>query len=170
MIISKSLPQDIDEIFRLYQLATEYQKTKYTVHWPQFSSTLVETEIQENCQWKMMIDGAVACVWAITFDDPQIWEERNAEPSLYLHRIATNPDFRGRHLVQHIVAWAKNHALVNNKQYVRLDTVGHNEKLIEYYTNCGFTYLGLFDLKDTTGLPAHYKQDGVSLFEMKAGG
>jgi GNAT superfamily N-acetyltransferase len=168
MIISKSSPQDIDEIFRLYQAATDYQKTKYTVYWPAFSRTLVETEIEENRQWKMVIDNAVACVWAIAFTDPQIWEERNNQPSLYLHRIATNPDFRGRHLIQPIVAWAKNYALLNGKQYVRLDTVGRNEKLIEHYTSYGFNYLGLFNLKDTNGLPAHYEQDGVSLFELAA--
>ena len=158
--------EDIDEIFRFYQLATDYQKTKYTVHWPSFSRTLVETEINENRQWKLTDNGMTACIWATTFSDPQIWEERNSDPAVYIHRIATNPHFRGKNLVLQIVAWAKNYALLHRKRFVRLDTVGNNEKLINHYVSCGFTFLGLFNLKDTDDLPAHYHQDGVSLFEL----
>ncbi|MHB8929251.1 MAG: hypothetical protein ACYC5R_01500 [Melioribacteraceae bacterium] len=51
----------------------------------------------------MLINGGIACVWAMTFNDPQIWEERNKDPSVYLHRIATNPNFRGQNLVGEIV-------------------------------------------------------------------
>lgn len=32
MIIKNSTREDIDEIFRLYRIATDFQKTKFTVH------------------------------------------------------------------------------------------------------------------------------------------
>lgn len=158
--------EDIEEIFRLYRIATAFQKTKFIVHWPDFERSLVETEIMENRQWKIVIDEQVACVWATTYSDPLIWEEKNSDPSVYIHRIATNPDYRGNHLVTHMVAWAREHAMANNKKYVRLDTVGENEKLIDYYTKCGFRFLGLSKLKNTNGLPAHYDNASVSLFEL----
>ena len=167
MEIHNSTPNDIDEIFRLYKMATDFQKTKYIIHWPEFDRNLVETEIAENRQWKIIIDNRTACVWATTFDDPQIWGQLNADPAVYIHRIATNPDFRGNNLVAAIVSWAKQYALQHNKKHVRLDTVGDNPGLIAYYTKCGFDFLGLSKLTNTAGLPAHYDNATVSLFQLQ---
>ena len=164
--IQNSSSNDTDEIFRLYKIATDFQKTRFINHWPEFDRKLIETEISENRQWKIVSEGKIACVWATTFNDPQIWEERNEDPAVYIHRIATNPDFRGQNLVGKIVEWAKNYAQENQKQFVRMDTVGDNSGLINHYTKCGFEFLGLLKLKTTEGLPAHYDNATVSLFEI----
>lgn len=164
--ILNSSCNDIDEIFRLYKIATDFQKTKFIVHWPEFEKSMVEKEIAENRQWKIEIDGKIVCVWATTFNDPQIWEEKNEDPAIYIHRIATSPDFRGKNLVGQIVEWVKGYAIENQKQFVRMDTVGENQGLISYYTKCGFDFLGLLKLKNTVGLPAHYDNATVSLFQM----
>ena len=166
MTIENCTITDIDEIFRLYTIATEYQKPRFTVYWPEFERSMVKTEIYENRQWKLIIDGDVACNWAITFNDPQIWEERNIDSAIYIHRIATNPAYRGRNFVADIVTWAKDYAQKNNKAFVRLDTIGNNEKLIRHYTNAGFSYLGCFRLTNTEGLPEHYRNASASLFEI----
>lgn len=168
MIIENSTAADITEIFRLYKIASEYQKAKKTVVvWPNFAQQLVATEIEENRQWKLLIDGEIACVWATTFTDEQIWEERNADAAIYIHRIATSPGLRGNNFVLHIVEWAKIYAKNMGKDFVRLDTLGNNTKLIEHYTGAGFTFLGMFDLKNTHGLPDHYHGVPVCLFEIK---
>ena len=164
--IQNSNINDIDDIFRLYKLATDFQKTRFTVHWPEFDRTLIETEIAENRQWKIVTDDKIVCVWATTFNDPQIWEERNEDPAIYIHRIATNPDFRGQNLVGQIVEWVKIYVKEIQKQFVRMDTVGDNPGLINYYTKCGFDFLGLLKLKNTEGLPAHYDNATVSLFQI----
>jgi ribosomal protein S18 acetylase RimI-like enzyme len=167
MQIVNSTQEDFDEIFRLYAHASTYMEGRGTVTWPEFDREMVHTEITENRQWKLLIGGQTACIWATTFSDPQIWGERNADPSVYIHRIATHPDFRGRKLVNEIVTWARIHAQENGKQFIRLDTVGNNRGLIKLYTNCGFRFLGLFPLTDATGLPAHYRGAMLSLFEIE---
>ncbi len=167
MKIKNSTLADLNEIFRFYKIATDFQKTRFTEHWPAFEKRLIEDEINENRQWKIEIDEKIACVWATTFSDPQIWEERNNDPAIYIHRIATNPDFRGRNLVGQIVEWARQYAFDNHKKFIRMDTVGNNPGLINYYQKCGFDFLGLLKLKDTKGLPAHYDNATVSLFQMK---
>lgn len=164
--IQNSNINDIDEIFRLYKIATDFQKTKFAVPWPEFDRKLIEAEISENRQWKIVADGKITCVWVTTFNDPQIWEERNEDPSVYIHRIATNPDFRGQNLVGLIVEWVKTYAKENQKQFIRMDIVGDNPGLINYYTKCGFDFLGLLKLKNTEGLPAHYDNATVCLFQM----
>jgi GNAT superfamily N-acetyltransferase len=159
---------DIPEIFRLYRIASAYQRSKETVVvWPEFEQALVETEIAENRQWKLIIDGKTACIWATTFSDEQIWGKRNGDAAVYIHRIATNPDFRGKNFMAIIVAWAKAYATENNKDFVRLDTLGNNSKLIAHYSNSGFNFLGMFDLEDTQGLPDHYHNTPACLFEIR---
>ena len=168
MKITNSNAADIDEIFQLYAMASAYQKTKNVVVWPNFERQLVEKELAENRQWKLIIDNQIACVWAITFNDPEIWEERDADAAIYIHRIATNPDFRGHHFVKIIVDWAKTYAKEIHKDYVRLDTLGNNTGLIKHYTSAGFDFLGLFELQSTAGLPQHYQDTkGCCLFQIK---
>lgn len=159
---------DIPEIFRLYRIASAYQRLKETVVvWPEFEQELVENEIAEDRQWKLIIEDKIACIWATTFSDEQIWGERNSDAAVYIHRIATNPDFRGKNFIEIIVAWAKAYAKENDKDFVRLDTLGNNSKLIAHYCNSGFNFLGMFDLEDTQGLPDHYHNTPACLFEIK---
>lgn len=168
MIIQNSTLTDLQEIFALYKTATEYQKVKFPSNqWPVFSQELIETEIGENKQWKLVEENKIACIWAHTFSDPQIWEERNADPAIYIHRIATNPTFRGRNYVSEIVKWSRKFAKQNEKKFIRLDTCGDNKTLITHYTNCGFEFLGMKRLKNYDGLPSHYFNAEVCFFEIK---
>ena len=115
---------DIDQIYSFYRIASDYQKAKEKVIvWPDFNRNMVETEIAEHRQFKMLMNNEVVCIWAITFNDEQIWEERNRDSAIYIHRIATNPDFRGRNFVSKIVDWAKEYAKEKGIQFIRLDTL-----------------------------------------------
>ena len=168
MKITNSTKEDIPEIFRLYRLATEFQKIKFPEnHWPRFDEALVTTEVTENRQFKLLIDDEIACVWAITYSDPKIWEDDDNAACIYIHRIATNPDFRGNSFVKTIVGWATKFAKDQNKPYIRMDTCGNNESLIDHYKSCGFTFLGTKKLKSTTGLPSHYHKAEVCFFEIR---
>ncbi len=57
-------------------MATEYQKSKASVAWPEFGRDLVIEEIEEKRQWKIIVDDTVACVFATAFNDPFIWQEK----------------------------------------------------------------------------------------------
>ncbi|MET6990612.1 GNAT family N-acetyltransferase [Sediminicola arcticus] len=166
MQITNSNEADIPEIFKLYRLATSFQETKNCTPWPEFSLELVSKEIAEMRQWKLIIGEHIACVWAVTFKDPEIWGEKDNDKAMYIHRIAINPDFRGQQLVEHIVIWAKAYAKKNTLDYIRMDTVGENFGLISHYKKCGFQFLGLSKLENTKFLPAHYQNAVVSLFQI----
>ncbi len=168
MKIENSGFQDLPEIFRLYKEATEYQKIKFPGNqWPEFSRNLIKQELKENRQFKIVMDNSLACIWAVTFSDAEIGGEKDRDPANYLHRIATNPNFRGRNFVSEIVHWAKEFARQNKKRFIRLDTCGENTKLISHYCNAGFNFLGIEKLKDSTGLPEHYENAEVCYFEIE---
>lgn len=168
MTITNSNLDDIPEIFRLYQLARDFQKIQFPENlWPEFDQDFIATEVIENRQFKIVIDNKIACIWAITYNDADIWEEKENNDAIYIHRIATNPEFRGNNFVQMIADWSKDFARKENKKFVRMDTCGQNDRLINHYKNCGFEFLGMKKLKDSSGLQAHYHNADVCFFEIE---
>jgi ribosomal protein S18 acetylase RimI-like enzyme len=165
MEILNSTINDLDIIFSFFDCAIEYQKKKGFELWPRFSRELIEKEISEKRHWKIILDGETACVFSVMYNDPVIWMERDADPAVYLHRIAINPRFKGREIVKHIKDWALRHARENNKRYLRMDTWGNNESMRNYYIKCGFNYIGQHYLTRTQGLPEHYGGSVLSLFQ-----
>lgn len=161
-----STREDIDEILRLYERATALMKRKGQAAWPVFERELVQAHIDDQRQFKFVVDCEIACVWSVTYSDPQIWGVRNAEPAVYIHRIATNPDFSGKRFVASIARWATEHARDRGLRFVRMDTAGENQGLIAHYQRCGFNFLGLSQIADSSGLPEHYRNATVSLFQL----
>lgn len=164
MIIKNSKLIDITIILDLYKIATDYMKSKNQVYWPEFPKELITNEIEENRQWKLLIDGKIACIWATTMNDELIWGNKK-ELSLYIHRIATNTEFRGQNLVKKLINWADEFGKNKDLKYIRMDTVGLNKGLIGHYEKLGFEFLGTKRLEKTNGLPEHYKNGEVCYFQ-----
>ncbi|MGY3053346.1 ribosomal protein S18 acetylase RimI-like enzyme [Pedobacter sp. UYEF25] len=162
----KSSYADISSISALYNSAAAYQREKGMPNWLGFDRRIIEDSIGEGCQWQIMIGAEIACVFTLAFNDPMIWGERDRDSAVYIHRIATNPSFRGNQFVQHILTWVSEYARTHMKDYVRLDTLSGNQQLHNYYLSCGLIFIGSVKLKETTSLPAHYQNGMFSLFEI----
>jgi hypothetical protein len=167
MEIKNCLMSDVSEILSLYEAARNLQVQRKMVVWPSFESSFLQREIQEGRQWKIVYDNLIACNWAISFEDKEIWGERDKDDAIYIHRICTNPTLRGNRYIDTIVEWSKEYARQLNKRFVRLDTLGNNTRLIEHYTSAGFEFLGMVKLTDTASLPRHYQDEpNCCLFEI----
>ncbi|HYF30989.1 MAG TPA: GNAT family N-acetyltransferase [Chitinophagaceae bacterium] len=161
---------DSEDILNLYETARKLQAKKEMVVWPVFSKSFIQEEIREGRQWKLMIDDVIACNWAITFSDKEIWGEMDCGNAIYIHRIATHAGFRGNRFIDVIVKWARTYASLKGKQFIRLDTLGNNTRLIQHYTSAGFSFLGITRLVDTDNLPEHYhREPNCCRFEMAVG-
>jgi hypothetical protein len=159
MEIKNCLLSDVDEILSLYEAAKKLQTQKKMVIWPLFEKSFIIMEIQEGRQWKIISNNVIACNWAITFEDKEIWGEKDNGDAIFIHRICTNSALRGNRYIDTITEWSKEYARQTGKQFVRLDTLGNNTKLIEHYTSAGFEFLGMVKLTDTARLPAHYQNE-----------
>ncbi len=163
-----STPADLALIFEFYDMAVAYQKTVFHKTWAGFDEEMVRTEIAEGRQWQIKNEaGAVLCVFATTFSDPEIWREKNSEPSIYIHRIVTNPAFRGGNFVENIIIWAKKYAHENGKKHVRIDTWGDNPRLVGYYQRCGFRFVETVQITADMDLPDHYNGISLALLEIE---
>ena len=168
MMIQHCQLHDLPQILALYDAARCLQKERKMVVWPAFDEKFIENEITEHRQWKIADSAQILCNWAITFQDKEIWENKDNNDAIYIHRICTHPDFRGNRFIDRIVEWATEYASRKGKAYLRLDTLGNNTKLIEHYTSAGFEFLGMFKLTDTSTLPKHYQDEpNCCLFEIR---
>jgi RimJ/RimL family protein N-acetyltransferase len=156
---------DLDTIFQLFSHAIHYQEKNGFQLWPQFSREMIENEIKEKRHWKILENEKAVCVFSVMYNDPVIWGEMDKDPSVYLHRIAINPEFKGKRIMTVIKHWALLHAKKMRKKYLRMDTWGNNETLRNYYIKCGFNYIGQQQLTRTEGLPEHYGGNLLSLFQ-----
>ncbi len=107
--IQNSQPEDADLLLTFYEIAIAHQKKVSSNHWQGFSRDLTETEIAEKRQYQIIINGEVAGIFMVAFQDPLIWTGRS-EDALYIHRIVTHPNFRGFAFVKEIIWWAKQYA------------------------------------------------------------
>ena len=166
--IVNSLPADIGTIFQLFDSAIAYQEKHNYPLWPRFSRAFILEEISEKRHWKIVWNDTIVCIFSVMYSDPVIWgKEQDAEPSVYLHRIAVHPEFKGRNMMLLVKEWAMEHAVKSGKRFVRMDTWGHNENLRRYYIGCGFDYLGQRHLEQRENEPAHYGGSILSLFQLK---
>ncbi|MEJ0056549.1 MAG: hypothetical protein WDN75_13390 [Bacteroidota bacterium] len=56
MQVINSTLHDLPTIMSLYDAAIEHQKKVFTKYWQPFDKKMVETEIRENRQWKIVIE------------------------------------------------------------------------------------------------------------------
>jgi GNAT superfamily N-acetyltransferase len=63
--------------------------------------------------------------------------------ALYLHSLAVRRAFAGQDLGRTMLAWAEEQAKAAGKSYLRLDCMAGNSYLRRYYTDAGYTPLGI---------------------------
>lgn len=166
MIIEKSTPHDLSVHMELYEQAIAYQHALGKVNWKGFDARAVLEEIKNGQHYKIVLDNQIACVFLLTTSDPIIWQEKDKDPAIYIHRIATNPLFRGQNFVIKIIAFVKDLARERRKFFIRMDTTTGNERLNQYYEKCGFTIVDVVRIKEAIDMPAHYQNNSFTLFEM----
>ena len=157
---------DIPIVIALYEEGSEFQKRAFGKGWQVIDTGRLETEIEERRLWKIDEPDGTACVFSVAYSDPILWRDLNADPAMYLHRIVTNPDFRGRGYVTKITNWSRAHASANGLRYVRLDTWEENGKLVDLYLSNGYRYVRTVEVTESDGAPKHYVGNRISLFEI----
>lgn len=167
MEIVNATKEDLDTLMNMYDEAIAHQKSVSNLVWKGFDKAIVLKEIEQNRQWKIMVDGAVACVFMTAYNDRAIWDEKDDDSAIYIHRISTNPDFRGRGFVKLITDWAIDLARSSQIDFVRLDTWQENTRLHQIYIKAGYTYVREKLINPTEDLPRHYWGITLGLFEIK---
>jgi ribosomal protein S18 acetylase RimI-like enzyme len=164
--ISNTSLQDLEQIKWLFDEAIKLQnKNGYKV-WDSIDEMSLQKEIANKLQFKIVRNETILCLFSIQYSDTFIWQDKDQNDAIYLHRIVTNPNFKGQRLFEKVLNWAFLFAKQNNRKYLRMDTWADNQQLIDYYQSFGFRFIENYKTTDTDKLPLQNRNLNVALLEL----
>ncbi|KAA0745368.1 GNAT family N-acetyltransferase [Bacillus sp. AY3-1] len=86
--------------------------------------------------------------------DERIFGKEEVSNSLYIHRFAVKRKYKGNGIGEWILQWIDENVQCD-KEFLKLDCVGHNRTLNDFYKRNGFEYVG-----STEGLSKFQKRRG----------
>ncbi len=167
MIIENTTIDDLSFIYGLFDHAIAYQTRKKLPVWQGYDKGVLIKEATNGNQYKILIDGTIAIVFSVCYNDKVIWNEKENGDALYLHRIAVNPDFKGRRLFGEILNWAIADARGRHLPYIRMDTWADNQLITSYYEGFGFKVVDHVTAPDSPDLGFQYRNLDLTLLEME---
>ena len=168
--IANTTKQDWETVLQLFEYAIKLQGQNNYKVWDSIDLKGLESDIQHNLQYKMIVDDTIICIFSVQFSDPHIWRGRDRNDAIYLHRIVVNPLFKGHKLFHKILIWATEMARQKDLDFIRMDTWADNQKIIDYYKTFGFEFIENYKTPNASELPLQNRNLNVALLEKKVSG
>jgi predicted N-acetyltransferase YhbS len=86
-------------------------------------------------------EGEPVATVSMLSDDPVYWGDRPPD-ALYVHKLAVRRDWAGRGIGAAVVEWANAEAAEAGRDFLRVDCLGDNPGIREYYEDLGFEHRG----------------------------
>lgn len=140
--ILQATPAELGQVLSILVQAAEWLKRRGIRQWGHYldGGTEEEQELRRSIERGevYLVRLGAEPVGTITLQtepsdwDRQLWGDVTDE-ALYVHRFAVARDFSGRGLGKRMLDFAEERGRELGKRYLRLDCVGHNQRLNEYY-------------------------------------
>jgi ribosomal protein S18 acetylase RimI-like enzyme len=165
MHVQPATSADLPDIRAAYADGRRTQREQGSVVWPEFTDTAILEEIGAGCLLRVSDGETLVGVFSVAYEDPAIWTDLEQRAHIYLHRMARAANYRGRGLVDTVLAWARTRCRELGRSGVRMDTWASNATLIAYYERLGFRLVGRRRIAADPRLPAHYHGTELALLE-----
>ncbi|TCW50214.1 hypothetical protein EC917_11799 [Bacillus thuringiensis] len=160
--IRTAIEEESDSIITLLREVAEWLQHKEVDQWQYLLGGEATAEILEGIREKYtyVVTNGDEIVGTVTVSPTQNeWDERifgkaEVSDSLYIHRFAVKRKYKGNGIGEWILQWIDENVQCD-KEYLKLDCVGHNCTLNDFYKSSGFDYIG--------------STDGLSKFQKKRG-
>jgi GNAT superfamily N-acetyltransferase len=156
-----AIPADLAEVRAAYADARARQAAHGAFQWPEFPERSILEQMESGHLFRVLDGDAFVGVFTVAYEDSAIWGELERDAHIYLHRFARASTYRGRGLLDAILAWAIVECEALGREGLRLDTWGGNVALIAYYESRGFSLIDKRTMGSDPRLPPHY--DGLHL-------
>ncbi|NOT93897.1 GNAT family N-acetyltransferase [Ferruginibacter sp.] len=165
--VTNTIIEDFDTVIWLFEQAMQLQgKNGYKV-WDTVDKAALIKDIEKNLHYKIVKDNNILCIFSIQHNDRLIWRDRDKNDAIYLHRIVTNPNFKGQKQFEKVLNWAKQFVRQNNLKFIRMDTWADNQRIIDYYLSFGFKFIENYKSPDSDELPIQNRNLNGALLEME---
>jgi len=166
MKILPSAASSNDQFRDFWNGALAYQTLKHLPLWPPYPEQQVKEDIRAGLHFSAFTpDGVLAGYFSLTLSDKSIWDEKEQGDAIYIHRMCVNPERKGNNLAASVLSWSYGYARSLGRKFVRMDTWGDNQRIINYYAACGFKHIGNRQLGLVPELSPHYNNAYLALFE-----
>lgn len=164
--ISNTTLTDLNTIVWLFDEAIKLQNINGYRVWESIDITALQRDIENKLQFKIEYEKDILCVFSIQYNDPYIWQAKDQCDAIYLHRIVTNPNYKGQRLFEKVLNWVVQFAEQNERRFIRMDTWAENEQLIQYYKSFGFQFIENCKTSNTPELPLQNRNLNLALLEL----
>jgi ribosomal protein S18 acetylase RimI-like enzyme len=137
---------DSPEILGLLRRIAEWLEGKGVDQWREFltdeGGAKLAKRFREGEVYKVLLDGTVAGMFVIQWDDTFWHPEKNDGMACWVHTLGVDPASRGRGIGKRILSHIEGIAKGAGKKCVRLDCNADNTKLCGFYESQGFKAAG----------------------------
>src|SRR4029078_3552556 len=110
--------------------------------WPlPFPHEDIAAAIERGEVYVAELDGDVVATVTLLWDDPTYWGDRPPDAA-YVPKLSVRRARAGRRIGTAIVEWADATAAAAGREFLRLDCLGDNPRIREYYEQLGFEHRG----------------------------
>ncbi|PHD55321.1 GNAT family N-acetyltransferase [Bacillus wiedmannii] len=160
--IRTAIEEESDSIIALLKEVAEWLQHKEVDQWQYLLGGEARAEILECIREKYTyvvtkkgeIVGTVTVSPKQNERDERIFGKEEVSNSLYIHRFAVKRKYKGNGIGEWILQWIDENVQCD-KEFLKLDCVGHNRTLNDFYKRNGFEYVG-----STEGLSKFQKRRG----------
>ncbi|WP_102275602.1 GNAT family N-acetyltransferase [Cytobacillus massiliigabonensis] len=150
--VSIAMSKDADKILDLLKDVAKWLKEKGIDQWGFLAAGGEDDEVRQainnNNTYIVKRDGVIVATFTLyptqSSWDKYTWGNLN-DGAVYLHRLAISRTKIGSGLGKKILQWMETILEKEGKNSLRLDCVGNNSKLNEFYRNYGFEKVGNAD-------------------------
>lgn len=131
------------EVGALLDEATEWVAERgWSDQWPlPFPRDEIAAAIERGDVYVAEVDGEIVATVTLLWEDPMYWGDRPADAA-YVHKLAVRRANAGQRIGSAIVEWADRTAAEAGRDFLRLDCLGDNPDIREYYERLGFEHRG----------------------------
>ena len=139
----------VEEVVALLNGVAHWMADKGIDQWPVDGFTIPHglEAIERRETYIVRLDGEIVATCRLQFTPDPLWIGRPGSAA-YVHKLAVHHSYRGRGLGVLLLNWAEARAHDAGCDFIRLDCLGTNARLVRYYLNAGFTQVGDVVLKD----------------------
>ncbi len=146
MQVEQAQMDDVANIVKLFEAAAVWLEEQGVKQWPRQVSPRFRLFLQKKVEGGEVfvvrgIDGRLLAHIRFDYEAGSVWHN-NPIDTAYVRGLVIANEMRGQGLGANLLAWAQGHARKRDCDRLRLDCLAANGRLRQYYSDCGFTYLG----------------------------
>lgn len=153
--IKKATLEDVQSVYQMLHDIAQILKQKGIQQWEYFLNRQaiieVEADVLKGATYVVVDEEQLIATFNLSQDqsewDQALWGERK-DDAFYLHRLAVHPKYRHQQIGLQLLSWIEKNLSVTNG-LIRLDCVGENHVLNEFYRQAGYLFQKTVDIEGT---------------------